>query len=378
MKNARGMGLMDALILLILISGLIGLVFINERIKTQQAQQADGVGIQSREMAVLARAAFSYFLTDGKMPAAGTNVALDPNTLVTEAYVPAQFAYRPGTSAPTSPVGQPYKIIGRSGSAGGLEILVYASGAAVPGMLARVGFKDSPESRQDYGLTVIRQLTNEYNLTAGWVKANTKMLDVIATGVNKDLALFVTDNFQNDTVMLYSGMAAEATIVDTPAKPESTCRIARGTATCSTGETVMATFSACEGLSSTGVWTGRTISTPKGDIVFSLGTAQLSPAAQQCGGTCAGCTVPTNCTAWAQGTLQDRVPFLGGPAAPYSDISGWMTVQKQVNTVFNGSSIMGETCSKLTVSGSSGAYLSSSITIGPTTAGAGTNALCCT
>lgn len=379
-RRVNGFSLLEAMILLVLLGGMILLAFMANRIEARSAARGDGIQIQATEMSQITRAVIGRGIQlkeAGNAPAPGTRVEVDLNQLSTLEFLPARFAWRGGNNFPTAPTGQRYRAVQLWGPDGTSNVLVWSDGAMDPGLAERAGVLPTPSGPQEYGLAIVKQLLGVGPVKPGWADAGTKAFKASATGQTTDLSHMLASPFSAGSVALYHETTAGEVEVELPdpTPGAKNCSLVRNATSCPTGQQLAATFSACEGVTSTGDFTGKTIDTIGGTLTFQLQPSQMTPAASSCGGTCSGCSVPTSCQNWTSGTTVEEMPPGGSVVAPKNSIAGWMQWDRQVRTLLNGSPILSETCIRLRLSQSGFTPIKSTVTAGAQPAA--THALCC-
>lgn len=207
MRRSRGFSLIEAMIVIVLITG-VAMITLNLLNAEQRRQQRNAmVSEQANEMATITRAMEAYLeSSDSLPPDLDTPFVLNPQDLVDAGLLPSDFAYRPmsGRITPTSPLGQEYLLIGVN-TTDGYRGALLPTGDTSEGFMARAGLPGTPESLSEFGIAVMQRLKQDHLTAAGVTTAGALAINRDVSGFSFDLSMLLAAAPEDPTVISLAG-----------------------------------------------------------------------------------------------------------------------------------------------------------------------------
>lgn len=321
-----GAGILEVLIALVILSGLLGLLVIDQQLKVVVARQGDAVTRQATEMAQLARAASLHVPTLSL--ASGARVTLGLEDLIDAALLPPDFGGGRGDGIGRTPLEQTYRVEARSLGANAFEVLVWAAGEPVPGRLQRAAVPADAVGEARLGNAVAARLRDQFNLEAAYATRGTAALTAAQHALELALApLMGEPTLPNNTVLLRvrSNSATSAATGSGSAR----C-LAQFNATCPTTWRRYGPWPACSGMSSNGRFREMGVDLPEGRIRWRLDPVIYSDQYN------------TATSTWRGSPIEERL--IRGTLHPWNPRSGPMAMEREVVLSFNGSDLLRTRC----------------------------------
>ncbi|HOV56405.1 MAG TPA: type II secretion system protein [Rhodanobacteraceae bacterium] len=189
-KHEQGFSLIEALIVLTLLVGLSALVMMGMKTMTQSSSRENFVSVQAREMSLIRAAAKQYVTTNGSLFTAGTPKTIAITDLITAGLLPTDFAKRNGTIG-TSPMFQPYVVIGLKDATGKVPIVVTEGSTPLGSRLQQMGMAANDAMVLAYKQQVAEEANKAFKVVAGTVDKGSTVAKGVYGGFTKDLAAFL-------------------------------------------------------------------------------------------------------------------------------------------------------------------------------------------
>lgn len=321
-----GAGILELLIAIAILSGLIGMLVIDQQLKLVVARQGDAVTRQATEMAQLGRAASTHLPTLSLATGARTTVGID--ALITAGLLPADFGGGRADGIGRSPLAQTYRVEGRIVAANAFEILVWAEGEPDAGRLQRAAVPADAIGQARVGNAIAARLRDQFNLEAAYATRGTATLTAAQHALELALPPILGQaTLPNNSVVLRvrSSAAASASSSGGAAR----C-IAQAGNVCPGGWRRNGPWPACTGMNADGAFREMGVDLPEGRVRWRLDPARYSN--------------PRNpaSTDFRSTPVSERA--VGGSYHPWTQGAGFHRLDRDVVLTLNGVDLLRTTC----------------------------------
>lgn len=321
-----GAGILELLIALVILSGLIGMLVIDQQLKLVIARQGDAVTRQATEMAQLGRAAATHLPTLALATGARTTIGID--ALITAGLLPADFGGGRGTGIGRTPLAQTYRVEGRMVSANAFEVLVWAEGEPDSGRLQRAAVPADAIGQARVGNAIAARLRDQFNLEAAYATRGTATLTAAQHALELSLPPILGQaTLPNNSVVLR--VRSSNTVSAASSGGAGRC-VAQTGNVCSAGWRRNGPWPGCTGMNADGGFREMGVDLPEGRVRWRLDPARY--------------TNPRNPASSDYRSTPVTERATGGTYHPWTQSAGFYRLDRDVVLSLNGVDLFRTTC----------------------------------
>jgi Tfp pilus assembly protein PilV len=321
-----GVGILELLIALVILSGLIGMLVIDQQLKLVVARQGDAVTRQTTEMAQLGRAASTHLPTLALATGARTTIGID--ALITAGLLPADFGGGRASGIGRTPLAQTYRVEGRMVSSTAFEVLVWAEGEPDAGRLQRAAVPADAIGQARVGNAIAARLRDQFNLEAAYATRGTAALTAAQHALELALPPILGQaTLPNNTVVLR--VRSSNAISATSSGGAARC-IAQTANACPVGWRRNGPWPACTGMNADGAFREMGVDLPEGRVRWRLDPARY--------------TNPRNPASADYRSQPISEQATGGSYHPWTQGTGFYRLDRDVVLTLNGVDLLRTTC----------------------------------